>query len=89
MNDSDLDVKIQMDVEKPKETKIKSQEKNESSQENKLEEKIDITNFLQHAQNPFIVIFTLIFKCLSIIMYYFILDFLFLINFLEKLYHLF
>lgn len=31
-------------------------------------EKIDITNFLSHANHPFVVIFTLLFKVASILM---------------------
>ena len=46
----------------------KNTNNNQSSNQN--QEQIDFTNFLQHAHNPVIVFFTLVFKVLAIIFYF-------------------
>lgn len=60
-NDTDLDVNIQMGDDNKKNIKNSSQ-KQSPENDGQPKEKVDFTNFLQHANNPIVVFFTLLFK---------------------------
>lgn len=77
-NENELDMKITMNknlsadpeakpaVESNKNKAVSSGDKN--IVDNQPKEKVDFTNFLAHAHNPFVVFFTLIFKVAAAVM---------------------
>jgi len=70
MTDSnDLNFSLNINDNKDKNNKqVQSDEKKGSVDDDKPKEKIDFTNFLQHAHHPFVVFFTLFFKVAGAIM---------------------
>lgn len=69
-NQDDLNVNIPMTESEQSTKKPQKQRDNIPSNNNTTNpnEKVDFTNFLQHANNPIVVFFTLIFKVAAAIM---------------------